>query len=63
MLKITCVEGTVYLDNISAVPIEYKSRLEINYVDGPMNYNDIMTLREDDLPNAKLGAMWFRTQN
>ena len=63
LLKITCVEGTVYLDNISAVPIEYKSRLEINYVDGPMNYNDIMTLREDDLPNAKLGAMWFRTQN
>ena len=63
LLKITCVEGTVYLDNISAVPIEYKSRLEINYVHGPMNYNDIMTLREDDLPNAKLGAMWFRTQN
>ena len=63
LLKITCVEGIVYLDNISAVPIEYKSRLEINYVHGPMNYNDIMTLREDDLPNAKLGAMWFRTQN
>lgn len=62
LLKITCVEGTVYIDNISAVPIEYKSRLEINYVHGPMNYNDIMTLREDDLPNAKLGAMWFRTQ-
>lgn len=63
LLKITCVEGTVYLDNISAVPIEYKSRLEINYAHGPMNYNDIMTLREDDLPNAKLGAIWFRTQN
>lgn len=63
LLKITCVEGTVYLDNISAIPIEYQSRLEINYVHGPMNYNDIMTLREDDLPNAKLGAMWFRTQN
>lgn len=60
-LRIECITGTVYIDAVSATPVPQGSRLDIQYTDGAMNYNDAMSLRNDDLANAKLGEMWFRT--
>jgi phage minor structural protein len=60
-LKIECLSGTVYLDCISAIPITQGSKLDIQYTDGAMNYNDVMMVRQDDLLDAKVGDMWFRS--
>lgn len=59
-LKIECISGTVYIDGVQVVPIEQGSRLDIQYTDGAMCYNDAMQYRTDDLLDAKVGDMWFR---
>lgn len=59
-LKIECLEGTLYFDGMSAIPILTGSNIDIPYSDGPMCYNDVMSYREDDLINANVGDMWFK---
>ena len=60
VLSIECLSGTVYIDGVQAVPIEQGSRLDVQYIDGPMCFNDVMKYRTDDLLDAKVGDMWFR---
>lgn len=59
-LKIECLEGTLYFDCVSAVPILAGINVDIPYIDGPMCYNDVMSYREDDLVDANIGDMWFK---
>ena len=59
-LKIECISGKVYVDAVQVVPIEQGSRLDIQYTDGAMCFNDAMQYRTDDLLDAKVGDMWFR---
>ena len=59
-LEIKCLSGKVYIDGVSAVPIDTRSRVNINYLNGAGCTNDVMQYRTDDLINAKIGDMWFR---
>ena len=59
-LKIECLEGTLYFDCVSAVPILAGINVDIPYIDGPMCYNDVMSYRKDDLVDANIGDMWFK---
>ncbi len=54
-----CTEGYAYIDSITGGPIttSYKS---LTYQDGPMNYNDPIETVTEDLPDAKVGQMWFK---
>ncbi|MEK4871586.1 phage baseplate upper protein [Niallia sp. FSL W8-1348] len=62
VLKIEVISGTtVYIDCVSAIPITQGSKLDIQYTDGAMNYNDVMMVRTDDLLDAPVGTMWFRS--
>lgn len=60
-LEIKCLSGKVYIDAVSAVPIDTRSRVNINYLNGAGCTNDVMQNRVDDLVNAKIGDMWFRS--
>lgn len=60
VLYIECIEGTVYIDGVQVAPITQGSKLDIQYIDGPLCYNDSMQFRKTDLINAKVGDMWFR---
>lgn len=60
LLSIECTEGQVYIDGVMAVPITQGAKLDIQYMDGPMCFNDVMQYRTDDLLDSKIGDMWFR---
>lgn len=60
VLSIECLEGQVYIDGMMAVPITQGSKLDIQYMDGPMCFNDVMQFRNDDPLDSKVGDMWFR---
>lgn len=61
VLYIECTEGEVFVDCVQANPISVQSRVDVQYTDGPMCENDTMSIRQDDLLNAKIGDMWFRS--
>lgn len=60
LLSIECTEGQVYIDGVMAVPITQGAKLDIQYMDGAMCFNDVMQYRTDDPLDSKVGDMWFR---